>query len=553
MKNITKFLWIFFVAFSVAACSDWLDINDDPDAPTKPEIAQLLSGSEVFMVEPFGQGFFLGNGLSTVTHHIVTREQQNYGISTTDNNTMNSWTYWYLYALPNFDAIINYAEPQGCLIYAGIAKTLKAYTFATMVDLWGDIPFSEYNVPGLTTPHSDPSASIYNALIDLLEEAIADFQNTAASNELKPDEDDLFYGGDVTKWVRVNNTIKLKLLLQTRLAKSDITDWQSRFNALMSASNFIAAGEDFQFWYTSKVQPDERHPAFSSQYASTNRTIYISPFFYEIMKGYTYNYTNNPFSGITDPRVPYYFYNQLTTTGASQNHHEYRDGGFLSIFFASNSPNSSSSQNNSMTVPGIYPCGGKYDAGTGGVVGAATGNGAAPTKLLTYHQLKFMLAELALAGETSADAKTLLKEGMDASIAHVNTVAGKQTGVPTISNTNRDNFTSAVLATYDAASAARKMEIVMTQKWIGQFFSPVDSYNDYRRTGYPVLFNPANTSNPGNGVNPTPTANSLATVPILPLASYPRSLYYPASTETERNPNMPQKTNLSQKFVFWDK
>lgn len=554
MENRIKYLiTIFALLFATSCTKDWLDINDDPNKPTTPELSQLLSGSQRFMSHALGQGNFIGNNLSSYTHHLAFREVQNYGMGTTANNIYNSWNYFYLYSLVNFDAIIKYAEPDDNLIYAGIAKTLKAYTFSMMVDLWGDIPYTEYNVPGLTAPKVDSSVSIYNAVIALLEEGMADLENTAAANLLKPGTDDFFYAGNKDKWVRLNNTIKLKLLLQARNAKSDISDWQSKFSALLSANNFIGAGEDFQFWYTSKVSPEERHPSFVSEYANRGTTHYISPYFYEIMKGLTYNNTRNPFAGIEDPRVPYYFYNQLKAGQAAQNNYSYREGDFLTIFFADNGSNSAGDQASSMSKIGIYPCGGKYDDGRGGAVSADTGDGAAPLKLITFHSLNFMLAELALTGEMTGDARTLLKQGMDASIAHVNTVAAQQSGVPAISSADRDAFTASVLSRYDQASDAGKLEVVMTQKWIGNFFSPEDAYTDYRRTGYPVLFDPANTADPGYGVNPTATALSPARVPIAPIASFPRSLYYPTTSETDLNPNLIQKTDLSAKFIFWDK
>ena len=83
--------------------------------------------------------------------------------------------------------------------------------------------------------------------------------------------------------------------------------------------------------------------------------------------------------------------------------------------------------------------------------------------------------------------------------------------------------------------------------------NPIDVYTDYRRTGYPLFFDPNKTQDPGFGVNPTVTELSDARVPISNLASFPRSLYYPTNSETELNPNMTQKTNLSTPFVFWDK
>ena len=553
MKNIGKFILILFVGITLGSCAkDWLDINKDPNVPTAPELSQLLSFSEYYMAQSLGQGNFLGDNLSSYVHQSVSREVQNYGMDMQANNILNSWNYMYLYALKDFDAIIDYAGEDN-LIYAGIAKTLKAYTFSMMVDLWGDIPYSEFDVPGLIAPHPDPSKDIYNALIGLLEDGANDLQNTGAANGYKPGSDDFYYAGNVAKWVRLNNTIRLKLLLQSRKAKSDVTDWQTKFNALMSANSFIASGEDFQFWYNEKTSPqDMRHPAFSGGYTG-QQTFYISPYFYETMTGDTYNTVDNPFAGIKDPRVPYYFYNQLAPGQTSENAYEYRNGTFMSIFFASNGPNSARSNDKSLTKIGIYPCGGKYDDGKGGPVSLSTGNGVAPHKMITYFALRFMLAELALTGETSGDARALLQDAMTAAFAHVNTVVVKQTGIPQIANADRDEYISEILAKYDAADANGKLRILITQKWIANFMNPIDSYTDYRRTGFPTLFDPSKTQIPGFGVNPTVTATSPEQVPLLNIASFPRSLYYPTNSETELNPNLQQKTNLSTPFVFWDK
>ncbi|MEA4984435.1 hypothetical protein SDC9_38877 [bioreactor metagenome] len=555
MNNILKFMMSLLIVFTLGSCSeDWLNINKDPNVPTTPELSQLLSFSQVNMSKSLSQGDFIGNNLSGYVHQLVSRETQNYGMGTQANGIYNSWNYMYRYALVNFDAIVANAEPQGNMIYAGVAKTLKVYLFSMMVDLWGDLPYSEFNIPGLTAPNADSSKDIYNALIVLLDDAKADLEDTEAANLTVPGTDDLIYGGDEAKWIRLNNTIKLKLLLQSRKAKSDVVDWQAKFDALIAADNFIDEGEDFQFWYNATTNPtDERHPAYIDEYAGGQVTYYVSPFFYEVMKGETLNVTDNPFGGIVDPRIPYYFFNQLKGND-SQNPHEYRNGNFMSIFFASAGPNSAHANDGSTTKIGIYPCGGKYDDGNGGTISKfEQGNGAAPHKMITYAALKFMLAELALTGETTADAKVLFTDAMKAAIDHVNTVASKQEGVPVIANTTRDNFVNTIVAKYDAANNAGKLRILMTQKWIHNFFNPIDSYTDYRRTGYPTLFDPSKTQNPGFGVNPTVTAKSAAAVPLENIASFPRSLYYPTTSETNLNPNVSQKVNLSTPFVFWDK
>src|SRR5690554_4163122 len=178
MKNIVKlFLGLSIVIYLGSCTKDYLDINKSPNSPTTPELNQLLSGSQYFMVQALGQGNFIGNALSSFVHFLNAREIPNYGMTPSANNPFNTWNYLFTYVLTDYDAIIEFAEPDENLIYAGIAKTLKAYTFSIMVDLWGDIPYSEFNVPGLTAPAPDNGKDIYNELIALLEEGLADLQN----------------------------------------------------------------------------------------------------------------------------------------------------------------------------------------------------------------------------------------------------------------------------------------------------------------------------------------------------------------------------------------
>ncbi|MFA5229402.1 MAG: SusD/RagB family nutrient-binding outer membrane lipoprotein, partial [Candidatus Paceibacterota bacterium] len=426
MKKIIKNIWVLLAVLYLGSCtSDYLDINDDPNNPTEAVMNQLLPGGEYFMTQALSQGNFIGNSLQTYVHQLVMREVQNYGMTGTANNPQNTWNYLYSYALPAYDAIIVAGEENGNLIYAGVVKTLKAYTLSVMVDLWGDIPYSEYNVPGLNAPKPDSSKDIYNSLIALLEEANADLKNTEAENGLKPGSDDFFYGGSVDKWTRLNNTIKLRLLLQSRKAKADITGWKTKLDALISEDKFMESGGDLQFWYNTGTNPqDMRHPAIS-QYTG-QQTNYISPFFYETMSGLTLNTSDNPFSEIRDPRIPYYFVNQLKDGQDSENAHEYRNGNFMSIFFATIGPNASGSNDKSLTKIGFYPAGGKYDDGKGGAISLESKYGQAPHKMVTFFSLKFMLAELALAGETTGDAKELLKDAINASIDHIHSMIDKQ-------------------------------------------------------------------------------------------------------------------------------
>jgi len=316
------------------------------------------------------------------------------------------------------------------------------------------------------------------------------------------------------------------------------------------------------FPYTSKSSPDERNPAFVETYEATQKSTHMSPWFFEILRG-----INPLFSGIRDPRIPYYFYNQLKSseTGRDGNPFEYRYGGFTSIYFGSKGPDRDRSQDKSITVYGIYPCGGRYDQGDALTVGVkegtGTGTGSAPYRFLTYTDRLFIEAELISAGVITGDAKAKFTAALNEAFKQVDYVVSKvksaQT-VPVIATLpTTATYITKILALYDAGDANKKMEIIMTQKWISSFGSYVDQYTDYRRTGYPVLFDPNNTTMaPGGFVTPPAGGDPDRTLPPVKVScslNYPLSLAWP-NEELNKNPSAPtQKTDPSTFKVFWDK
>ena len=110
----------------------------------------------------------------------------------------------------------------------------------------------------------------------------------------------------------------------------------------------------------------------------------------------------------------------------------------------------------------------------------------------------YIQAELMQVGKMAGDAGMKLNQAMLASFAKVDQVVslnGAPQNIPVISGTtNATTFIANVMTEFAAASDAKKLEIIMTQKWVATFGDPLDQYNDYRRTGYPVLANPLGAS-----------------------------------------------------------
>ena len=111
-----------------------------------------------------------------------------------------------------------------------IAKILQQYIFWTITDRWGDVPYSQALL-GVknANPKYDRQEDIYKGMIDALTKAAGAFDASAVKG-------DLIYAGDVTKWKRTANS--LRMLMSLQLSK--------RFPAAggYSATQFAAALND---------------------------------------------------------------------------------------------------------------------------------------------------------------------------------------------------------------------------------------------------------------------------------------------------------------------
>lgn len=534
-NNKTIKVWGLATVMAIASgCEDFLDINVDPNNPAKVTVAQLLTAGEVAMVNSFGIG---SPGLSTPTSILIHQTVQrgsvdSYNVSGEDFQIQTAWQNLYSGALQDFKIIIDQGTEENNLQYVGIARILTAYSFSMMVDMWGDIPFTEA-LQGADSqfPHYDDDAAIYPQLFAMIDEGIANLETEEGAS---PGADDVIYEGDLDLWRQFAKTLKLKLYNQVRL----IDDVSAEVNALLAEGDLMEAGGDFELSYGTSVSPDDRNPAFVLEYTPGNRPSYISPYFYQIMTDQSS--LNDVLSGISDPRVPYYWFNQLTDPADAQNPTEFTDdNGFVSIWFASQGVNQGWQQDRSQAVLGLYPIGGRYDDGEGGEVdldGEVSGPGDVAQKLLPYFSSLYIQAELALTEPgVTGDARSLFEDAMWASFDKVNAIAD-EAGAPLMTDATIGDYVDAVLAKFDAADNTGKLELIMTEKWIASFGFAMDAYTDYRRTGFPILFDP----------NSDPLPYTVTS------RGYPVSLAYNAQS-LNLNQNAPdeQKTVTTDR-VFWD-
>jgi len=538
----------------VTGCKKFLDVNKNLNDPTAVPVSLLLSNAERNIAGNTALGSGLGSVMSVYVHQTTGRVgADRYGAGS------QGWDGLYS-AITNLNVIIRQGTGETRFAYAGIAKILKAYAFSILVDVYGDVPFSEFDKfdEGITQPKFDNGEEIYPELFKLIDEGIADINNPAP-NASKPGADDYIYKGDLTKWKKAANTLKLKLYTQTRLVQNVKTQVEA---LLATPANLInSQAESFMMPYGPFGTTDDRHPAYGDYNATQRGGQLFSPWLYEIMKGRNANI----FNGITDPRIPYYIYNQKSATGTPENCTEFRDGGFISIVFGSNGNCRDGSNSATYSMLGLYPAGGRFDDGNPKSINANAGNisplnagtGALPHQFITYADRLYLEAELINVGVITGDQRAVFSKALDESFAQMDYIivnhikpgsAGAPQTVPLIATLPATlTYKTDVLAAFDAASNAKKLEIIMTQKWINRIENPVDSYTDYRRTGFPVLFSPAPV---GTITSVTDYSTPPKVTPVSNDRQYPLSLPF-SNGEISLNANAPPQKVPENYKVFW--
>jgi hypothetical protein len=337
-----------------------------------------------------------------------------------------AWSTFYLRVLSNLRVLEEKAEAEGLNHYLGVAQVLEALAVQLATDQWGDIPYSEAGFAGENLyPAVDSQEDIYNALLTLLDQAIANL--SAPANGMVPGSDDIIYGGDIDKWIKAAYTLKARIHLH--LTKRNPSEAVNVLNALQNG--FTSYTEDMQLYYDQTA----RNPWYTTVVAA-RRTGNLSVLWSEQLIDYM-NGTDYPFNTIPyDPRLPLYADNG----GAS----DYRGA-----------VNGSG---------GLDPSGGSANAD---LADNAYFSETAPIFMLTYMEAKFMEAEANLMLGNAPAAYTAYLDGITASMDKL--------GIP---SADRDAYLNEPSIGVGAGNLT--MEHVMKEKYIALVVHP-EVWTDMRR------------------------------------------------------------------------
>ena len=558
---------LLLVAASFTACTKQLDsLLENPNYPSMStaDVDLYLNTIQINFNSFQNAASSNGGGMSRLDY---------WGGPKYDNGTRPAgydgiWTTAYSGIFANADAMIPLAVSQKKYVQSGIARILKAYTLGTLVDQFGDVPYSQaVKGTGNETPAVDKGAAVYAAVISLLDSAIAEINNPAAAAAPKID---LYYGGSKAKWVTLAKTLKLKFYMQERL----VVSVKDKVQALITENDLINTdAQSFRFKYSKILSPDSRHPWYGG-YNDNGGGGYLSNYF--IWKLAVEKYNGNVAGLGTqlvattsgDPRLRYYFYRQALNFAWANSESEpcYLNSQFVGATYPAWFPkvpeetpfcivgkgyigrdhgdNSGGPPDGSyITAVGVYPAAGEFDYSQGGTVSfgmGAGGNGINPIWMSFF--TSFLKAEAVealgvTAPKTSAD---YLLEGVAGSITKVtgfmSEIGYVNTKIPpaTLANeTQITNYKTLVSDLYSAASTSRdKIDLIMSEYMIAAWGNGVEPYNNLRRTGSPK--------------------NVQLVVGVQNPGLFTRSFYYP-SVFVNRNSNAPaQKSGTAANKVFWD-
>jgi hypothetical protein len=338
------------------------------------------------------------------------------------------------------------------LVFLKCAEVILYDQASQMIDLWGDIPFSTAN--SLNTERSlgyatfDDAASLYDTMITHLAVLNSYFDTatliTTTTTELA--KQDVMYSGDLSKWQRYANSLRLRLL--------------------MRISNYNEAGAKSAV--TTMLNDAGTYPLISAN--DYNAVVWMSP---TALKSDLYDV----FSGF--PYAPAYLLDTLMVANGDPRTEVYWD------------PNSSK-------VYKGFPVNGTtaaYEAGGYATYDSATFfyNYNIPAVLMTAAEVSFLKAEAAERWSIGS-AQTDYENGINQSVGFyygINSKAVLRSG----SWSTLTAPSTAAISTYllrDAiaysGTTTEKLAKIYTQKWMHFFILQTgQAWAEYRRTGYPVL------------------------------------------------------------------
>lgn len=392
------------------------------------------------------------------------------------------------------------------------AKVVMIEQAAKMVDLWGDIPYSAAgSLPTNSTisnPKYDEQKALYTSFIADLDAAATFFKSATTTAAFA--KSDILLKGDVSKWTRYANSLRLRLLM--RISKTD--------EATAKTAVLQMLGSQAAYPLVDGGNIGTYNPGNSDVLLQplTNSTSDLHDAFFEGSWYATDYMLNTVLLPANDPRIPV-LYDKFgrTVAGKFVQNATYRA---MPVTFTTAQQESSFAD---------------YS-----VLDSATFvfNQKLPGILITASEVNLLKAEAFERWGSTTDAKTAYDVALRQSVAFYyylnNLNQGAYVKLEAPAAATVDTWVNASTATYTGASTD-KLTKIYTQKWVHfGVLQSTEAWSEYRRTGFPVLTFPTNGKQVGYETPPT-------------------RLVYPAKEKTLNSANYQavQAKDTRKTKIFW--
>ncbi len=216
MKKINLIIITFALLVFTSSCKKFVEGYDkDPNGLRETNAEQAMQG--VLLQNQFfnhSDGLrlammMMNQATGTDRQYVAFNDWNNIA-----NKQMNSpWSEVYS-VLSEALVLEKEADKIGNQPVKGLAELYRAWAGGMAASLWGDVPFSEAgNYDVNKTPKYDSQADVFNQVQSLLDQAIVDLQGSVGNIY---NEKDIYFEGDVSKWVKIAHGLKARFYLNAK-------------------------------------------------------------------------------------------------------------------------------------------------------------------------------------------------------------------------------------------------------------------------------------------------------------------------------------------------
>lgn len=452
--------------------------------------------------------------------------EETYQITTTFGNGIWNAAYDNNY---DYNIIQSKAHAAGAGMYEGIARIMKAHNFMILVDVYGNVPYSQaLKGSSNATPGYDNGLDIYKDLLRQIDTGIALIKAAPTPTGVGPDHDiwrnDIMFGNpgntgagavptQKLNWARFGNSLKLKMLIHTS-GVAAIDKAAEIAKIVTEGSGYIETDARINPGY----KTDKPMPFYGSYFKNGAGTTVANFVYYAANKWGIEYYTYNG-----DPRIARFY-----TSGTS---------GFKGVEYG-------------------RPPESAYASGVIGAIGAGLYKSPDSAQMvLSASEVWYLRAEARIRGYiTSGPTVTeMIRNGTVSSFNYLGLTTVQADSYLTGNAGYPDVDVNASTAFTGFAGG---LATVLHQKWFSlNGIDPLEVWNDYRRVPFSSIYGTGNTTHFVYGtISGYPAGPPISISPQLPPgAQIPLRYLYP-QTEYNYNPaNVAGQGSVTpQSRVFWD-